>query len=121
MKAITITPKETLEELKENFSEMFPNLKIEFFKHNHETGGGNAASDLLTDLSSSLEKVSKVNHEFNISLDSHKKVSTLETELSDLGVNIQVFRKSGNVWLQTTTTDHWTLAKQNQEAESTLK
>ncbi len=30
-------------------------------------------------------------------------------------LNAQVFRKSGNNWLETTLTDSWTLKKQNQE------
>lgn len=29
------------------------------------------------------------------------------------GLNAQVFRKSGNVWLETTMTDNWTLKQQN--------
>lgn len=120
MKTISITPQETLIEFKEGFSAMFPNLKVEFFNHDHTTGEGNAASDLLKDLDLSLADVSNVDHEFTISVDGHKKVSTLETEFADLGINLQVFRKSGNVWLQTTTTDDWTLAAQNREAEATL-
>lgn len=120
MKTITITPKETLQEFKDSFNAMFPNLKIEFFAENHESGEGNSLSDLLTDLSATLESASDVDHEFSMSVDGHKKVSTLEKDFSDLGLNLQVFRKSGNVWLQTTTTDHWTLAEQNKEAEAAL-
>ena len=104
----------------QNFSQLFPNLKIEFFQHNHETGEGNTAADMLKDLSSTLSDASSVDHAFNISIDGHKHVSTLEEEFANLGLNIQVFRKSGNVWLQTTTTDHWSLAQQNKEAEATL-
>lgn len=33
------------------------------------------------------------------------------------GLNIQIFRKSGNSWLETTVTDNWTLEKQNEEGE----
>ena len=33
------------------------------------------------------------------------------TLLEDL--NLQVFRKSSDIWLQTSATDHWTLEKQN--------
>ena len=50
--------------------------------------------------------------------ESWKKI--LESEFEKLGINIQLFRKSGNVWLQTTTTDHWSIAQQNKEAEKTL-
>jgi len=119
MKTINITPSESLAEFKENFSDLFPNLKIEFFNKDHQSGTGNLASELLKDLTLSLKEVSNVNHDFSISVDGHKKVSTLESDFAELGLNIQIFRKSSNVWLQTTTTDHWTLAEQNREAEST--
>ena len=120
MKTLSISPNESLQEVKDNFSELFPNLKLEFFNHNHQSGEGNSASDLLDDLSISLQNSSNVDHEFTISVDGHKLVSTLESEFEKLGINIQLFRKSGNVWLQTTTTDHWSIAQQNKEAEKTL-
>jgi hypothetical protein len=31
------------------------------------------------------------------------------------GLSVQVFRKSGNVWLETSATDNWTLRQQNNE------
>lgn len=44
-------------------------------------------------------------------------VSELEQHFADVyGLSVQVFRKSGEVWLETTTTDNWSLEKQNQEA-----
>ena len=37
-------------------------------------------------------------------------------------LNIQVFRKSADIWLQTSATDHWTLEKQNGKGQrSTLE
>jgi hypothetical protein len=35
----------------------------------------------------------------------------------ELGLFIQVFRRSGKVWLETTATDNWTLFKQNEEGQ----
>lgn len=37
---------------------------------------------------------------------------------SKFGLCIQVFRKSGNVWLETNSTDDWTLEQQNEEGRS---
>jgi hypothetical protein len=31
------------------------------------------------------------------------------------GLSVQVFRKSGNLWLETTVTDQWSLAYQNEQ------
>ena len=45
------------------------------------------------------------------------KVAELENDFSgQFGLQVQVFRKSGEVWLQTTKTDNWTLIEQNQAA-----
>ena len=46
-------------------------------------------------------------------------VNELEQRFSDVyGLGVQVFRKSGNVWLETTVTDGWTLEQQNKQGES---
>ncbi|MFO0322871.1 MAG: hypothetical protein ACK504_10635, partial [Bacteroidota bacterium] len=43
-------------------------------------------------------------------------VSDLENQFAEkLKLYIQVFRKSGKSWLETTYTDSWSLKKQNQE------
>ena len=37
------------------------------------------------------------------------------------GLGIQVFRKSGKAWLETTLTDNWTLEEQNRQGEALSK
>lgn len=120
MKAIEIQPNETLAEVQQNFSAVFPNLKIEFFNHSHKSGEGNTKADLITNLNMTLNELGDVKEELQISVDGHKKVQTLENDFAEHNISIQVFRRSGKVWLQTTTSDNWTLAQQNKEAELTL-
>ena len=46
----------------------------------------------------------------------NETVSTLENELwKNFGLSAQVFRKSGNLWIETSLTDSWTLEQQNRE------
>ena len=46
-------------------------------------------------------------------------VSDLEQNFQDqFGLAVQVFRRSGNAWLETTVTDSWTLDKQNKQGEA---
>lgn len=53
-----------------------------------------------------------------VSIHGNQKVSTLESNFHDtFGLNVQVFRKSANLWLQTTVTDEWTLSQQNETAK----
>ncbi len=45
-------------------------------------------------------------------------VAELEQNFNDVyGLSVQVFRKSGNVWLETTATDDWTLKSQNEQGQ----
>lgn len=57
-----------------------------------------------------------------LAIDENTKVAHLEKEmLEKFGLFVQVFRRSGKVWIETTVTDDWTLGKQNSEAESFIK
>ena len=45
-------------------------------------------------------------------------VANLEQNMNDVfGLSVQVFRKSGNAWLETSVTDNWTLEQQNNQGE----
>jgi len=49
-------------------------------------------------------------------LDIKDAMSVLELEnalIDEFGLSAQVYRKSGNIWLETTMTDNWTLKQQN--------
>jgi hypothetical protein len=63
-----------------------------------------------------IGEVRKVHNEGDLSIDGHQKVKTFEQSFHDkYGLNVQVFRKSGFMWMQTTSTDDWTLSKQNRK------
>jgi hypothetical protein len=54
------------------------------------------------------------NHKGYIDIKDSTTVLDLENVLMDeFGLSAQVFRKSGNIWLETTMTDDWTLKQQN--------
>lgn len=112
-----ISDDKTIKNIKDEFSKKFPYLKLEFYSKEHEEGEGSKSRDVL-DENLTLKAV-RVNHaEGDLSIDGHLKVSTLENNFKEkYGVNVQVFRKSGKIYLQTTTTDGWTLAEQQREAE----
>ena len=108
-----ISDDKTLREIQVAFSEKFPSLKIEFYAEAHNVGEGSPARALL-DVDQTLASVRSVHTSGDLSIDGHKLVKTLERDfLEKYGLNVQVFRKSGDVWLQTTSTDDWSLADQN--------
>jgi hypothetical protein len=54
-----------------------------------------------------------------LALDGEMRVADLESGfLSIYGLVVQVLRKSGKVWLETTLTDNWTLNEQNKQGEA---
>jgi hypothetical protein len=68
----------------------------------------------LSDTTLKVENITPSMHEGAIQLSDNMTVSNLEDTFSDrFGLQVQVFRKSGNLWLETTKTDAWTLKVQN--------
>lgn len=113
---IIINKNEKLKDIQQQFQQHYPFLKIEFYRKGHEEGEGSKPKTLL-DNNLSIGAVQKAGKEGLLHIRAITKVSELEKNMEEqFGLAVQVFRKSGNVWLQTTKTDDWTLAEQNQAA-----
>jgi len=107
-----------LSEIQTEFNKHFPFLKIEFFEYNPLGKTSFTQENMIKDVQQTLSKIRHIHIPGHISLNGHQKVSTFENHFREnMGVNIQVFRKSANAWLQTTSTDEWTLAEQNKKGE----
>lgn len=105
----------TLNEVKKQFHTGFPYLKLEFFSKRHKTFEASKQSLMIKDNVSLKELTSK---EGSLEVDKDMTVEELEKKfLTQFGLNVQVFRKSGKSWLETTITDKWTLEKQNAQGE----
>lgn len=112
-----ITDDKKIKDVQKEFNEKFPFLKIEFYKKHHEEGEGSDA-DAMVDTDQTIGSVRTSREEGDLSVDGHQKVSTFEKHCYETyGLNVQVFRKSEGLWLQTTATDDWTLSEQNQKGE----
>lgn len=107
----------TLEQVQAKFQERFPFLKLEFFSHPHSLHGGSRKEHMIS--KETLIKDCRTKHKEG-TLEIHKDatVAHIEKSFQDIfGLYAQVFRKSGDLWIETTVTDDWTLEKQNTEAE----
>ncbi|UKN02962.1 hypothetical protein K6119_05465 [Paracrocinitomix mangrovi] len=117
MNSLKISDDIQLKELKKAFNDKFPHLKIEFFAEAHEEGEASTYKSMY-DENLYLKDIRKSHNEGELSIDGHTKTATFEQNFKDhFGVNVQVWRKSGNMWLQTTTTDDWTLSEQEKKGE----
>ena len=115
MKTIKINDQKKISELQQEFNETFPFLRMEFFRHKHMGYQSSSKKDMLN-TSLTLKQSSKQHNEGAIVLKESMKVSELEELFRELfGLSVQVFRKSGSSWIETTFTDDWTLERQNEE------
>lgn len=116
---IIITPGVTLEEVQKIFSGKFPLLSLRFF----ETAVSYVSGKTME--GKRIEDNAKTFDEYNphiknvcIAITPETKVNDLERSFHEkLGIFAQVYRQSGNIWLQTTATDSMTLAEVEQLSE----
>lgn len=113
---LRIAPNRLISDVQKDFNNAFPFLKIEFFQkrmqqpaftfqemlpHNRRVVDGQTA---ITD--------------GDIEISSTMTVKDLEEIFKEqFSLAVQVFRRSGNLWLETTMTDGWTLGLQNQHGK----
>src|SRR6185369_15886995 len=98
MKSIRIDHSKKIAALQQEFNEMFPFLKLEFFGQRHVTFKGSARRDQV-DTSVTLGELNRKHAKGMIVLKDDMKVSELEELFRDnFGLNVQVFRKSGRAW-----------------------
>lgn len=117
MTEIEINDDKTIAEVQTAFQAHFPFLKLEFYASAHAEGEGSADAEKL-DVQMTIGEARKEETSGHVSIHGNQKVSTLEMIFQEVyGLNVQVFRKSGALWLQTTTTDAWTLSEQNDTAK----
>lgn len=111
---ITVNKNKQLKTIQEEFQKCFPFLKLEFYSNSHRSGEGSVKKNILN-ANLTVGETPKFNKDSTIHIKKSMKVSELEKAFFEIfGLNIQVFRKSNNLWLQTTITDNWSLEKQNQ-------
>lgn len=114
---ITITDTRKISAIQEDFNSMFPFLKIEFFSRPHKPGAGSAKKFMRSE-NKTLGECRAIHKKSLLTITPKMTVSELEQKFADYyGLSVQVFRKSGKVWLETTITDGWTLQEQNRQGE----
>jgi hypothetical protein len=109
---------QTIESIKRDFNKAYPFLKIEFFKDPQVRGVGSEKNKMYQTDWVELRTVQKKSNAGTLLINGERTVQELENEFEQqYGLYIQVFRRSGKVWLATSVTDKWTLDEQNEEAK----
>lgn len=104
-----------IQKVQEEFSRAYPFLKIEFRRTGREHAIPLDTSRLDTEEHIRESAIALLEKEVRLS--DHLKVSELEASLGHLfGTAAQVYRKSGNSWLETSMSRDLTLQQQNDHA-----
>jgi len=113
---ITISKNSLVEEVQKVFSEFFPYLRLNFLPINKLSASPKALPKSLN-----IKPLLKFGDLNNNLLTGRVDLSdtTTVTEVvnifrSRFGINVQVLRKSGNIWLEASMTGNWSLGQQNE-------
>jgi len=113
-----IDDKITTAAARKQFNDIFPFLKLEFFRKPNNSGAGNTRNNLINE-ELRLSLIQRSPKKGKLEFDENISVKDLEKRFEkEFGLFVQVFRKSGRIWLETTATDNWSLQQQNEEGKS---
>ena len=104
--------------IQREFQAAYPYLKLEFYEQPHLAGQASPATGRIAP-ETSIDDIRMI-HSFGwIDISDNRTAVEVEYDFRHMmGLNAQVLHKSGNLWLETTSTDDWTLARLNERGIS---
>src|SRR5215471_17977710 len=107
-----------IKEVQRDFSLAYPFLKLEFFKNGLIRRERYAVHTRLPENVKVKEAWFRKKEESVLELNNSMTVLQLENALMDrYSLSAQVYRRAGNLWLETTLTDNWSLKQQNDHGQ----
>ncbi|WP_341835660.1 hypothetical protein WJU16_22805 [Chitinophaga pollutisoli] len=108
---ILITEEFLVRSIQDEFQFRYPHLKLVFFRQPHGPHEGSPTSERVHP-DTPIDKIRDFHCAAWIEIGENTTAAELEYNFAhQLGLSVQVFRKSGSVWLQTTDTDDRTLGE----------
>lgn len=110
---IEITTDRLIGDIQKDFAYVFPYLKIEFFRKGTRYRQTKERTISLP-ITQTIGSVFKNNRKGMLTISPVMTVSELEKLCDEqFGISVQVYRRSGTLWLETSMTDSWTMQQQN--------
>jgi len=107
-----------IRQVRQHFNDLYPYLKINFFLSRKNEKELNAHSIVFSD-AVKLKEINPVFSGGDIEVSDDMSILDFENEfLRRFGLSVQVSRRSGNLWLDTTKTNQWSLKEQNDHGEA---
>ena len=114
-KEIKITSDSLVMDIQKSFNLFYPYLKVEF--STNPQGILSLKNHVVTP-ETNVGKITKIPASVTIDLNEDRTIYEIEQDFAkQLGLLLQVFRKSGKVWNEISLTDTWTLDSQNKAGE----
>lgn len=116
---LSITADRTMGEIQQDFQAEFPFLKLVFFQKGHKAYKSSHSKFMLTDHSATMRDLCDRHHDGLLFIESEMPTWQVERLFEEeFGLHVQIFRKSGNVWLETSVTDDLSLDQQNAKGKA---
>ncbi|QEC70074.1 hypothetical protein FRZ67_23235 [Panacibacter ginsenosidivorans] len=109
---ILITEDTLVSDIQEIFSSFYPFLKIEFSKLQSNSQSLQKSRKVLPQ--DSIKNITNAMMPVKLRIENKRTIAQVEDDcIQQLGLLVQISRKSGNVWNTISLTENWTLEEQN--------
>lgn len=110
---IYISEETVIKEIQEKFRTLYPYLKLEFYRKPHLKGEYSPEEDKISS-DTPIENIRLRNDPGWMDISYYRTAAAVEHDFSYIfGLNAQILRKAGTLWLETIDTDSWTLEELN--------
>ena len=118
---LSIRPSDHISDVQNAFAAAYPHLKLQFFSKAHGESKGSFAKFLIHDRNTLLGVLNPNLQAGEVNISSETVTWALEKFFEEnFHLHVQVFRQSGSIWLETSVSDHLSLAEQEMKgAKST--
>ncbi|MBS1919354.1 MAG: hypothetical protein JST17_03775 [Bacteroidetes bacterium] len=111
---IQVNSKKTIADFRNEFSGVYPFLNLEFYDTPHQFAEISSYKDQLPH-DKTIHDICKTSEQGNLEIQPWFKTGKVENEFKRIfGLNVQIFRRQGDTWIQTAGTDELTLEEQNE-------
>lgn len=110
---LVIKPQDTIKSIQDKIQEAYSNIKIEFFSKEHKEGKLTNVKFQYFNKDMNMESLG-LKSEMSIEINPDTIIWDIEKKFEQLGnLHIQVFRKGGEVWIETSKSDQWSIGEAN--------
>lgn len=111
---LEITDKKTIEDIRQSFSDIFPFLKIEFYDEQHKYEEASHKKHMLPH-DKMIGDIRKKQKSGILKIYAWQRTGDVERKFKQAyGLNIQIFYRQGDRWIQTVGSDGMTLEEHNE-------